>query len=95
MLFCILTPATLKLKLVPPPAVKVTLVPAQKMLSASELVNVGVGIGLTVFVIFDEVAEHPFALLTITFIIWPFVNKLVVYVAEALFCTLIPPILKS
>ena len=50
----------------PPPAVNVTLVPAQNVLSASELVSVGVGNGLTVFVIADDVAVHPLALVTIT-----------------------------
>ena len=44
----------------------VTLVPVQNVLSASELVKVGVGSALTVFVIPDDVAIHPFALVTIT-----------------------------
>ena len=73
----------------------ITLVPAQKILSASELVRVGVGTGFTVFVMLSEVAEHPLALLTTTLTTWPFVSKLVVYVVKAPFCWLIPPILKS
>ena len=42
-LFWILVPFILKLKLVPPPAVNVTDVPEQKILSASELESVGNG----------------------------------------------------
>jgi hypothetical protein len=56
---CTLVPFTLKLKLVPPPPVNVTLVPEQNVLSASELVSVGVGNKLTVFVIPDDVAVQP------------------------------------
>jgi len=42
-LFWMLVPFILKLKLVPPPAVNVTDVPEQKILSASELKSVGDG----------------------------------------------------
>ena len=42
-LFWTLVPFILKLKLVPPPAVNVTDVPEQKILSASELESVGEG----------------------------------------------------
>jgi hypothetical protein len=73
---------------VPPPAVNVTLVPMQNVLSASELVSVGVGSARTVLVIPVDVAEHPFAFVTITSTIWPVVSVLVVYVADAPFCTL-------
>ena len=54
------------------------LVPAQKTLSASELVSVGVGVGLTVFVIGPAVAMHPLAFVTITFTACPLVKVLVV-----------------
>jgi hypothetical protein len=63
--------------------VNVTLVPEQKVLSASELVNVGVGNELTVFIIPVEVAVHPLAFVTITSTNWPLVNVLVVYVVDA------------
>ena len=69
---------TLKLNLVPPPAVNVTLVPAHNILSASELVRVGTGSALTVFVIAAEVAVHPAAFVTITSITCPLVSVLVV-----------------
>ena len=64
---CTLTPSTLKLKFVPPPpAVNVTLVPAQNVLSGSELESVGTGSARTVFAIPAEVVLHPPALVTIT-----------------------------
>jgi len=74
--------------------VKVTLVPVQKILFASELVRVGTGKGFTVFVIPEEVDEQLLASVTITLTTWPFVRELVVYVVEAPFCTLTPATLK-
>src|SRR5664279_2057807 len=71
------------------------LVPAQKILSASELVRVGVGVGFTVFVIAAEGVVHPFAFVTITFTACPLVREVVVKVVNAPFCTLTPPTLKS
>jgi hypothetical protein len=58
--------------------VKVTFVPVQKILLLSELERVGTGRGLTVFVIEDDVAEHPFASVTMTETICPFTRELVV-----------------
>ena len=64
--------------MVPPPAVKVTEVPAQKVLSASLLDKVGVGKAFTVLVIPVLVAVHPAALVTITSTICPLVKAEVV-----------------
>ena len=58
------------------------LVPAQKILSASELIRVGVGVWFTVFVIAAEGAVHPLVLVTITLTACPLVSVFVVYVAE-------------
>jgi hypothetical protein len=94
---CTEDPPTLKLYVAPappPPAVKVTLVPVQKILFASELVSVGTGKAFTVLVIPAEVDEQLLASVTITLTTCPFVKELVVYVDEAPFCTLIPPTLK-
>jgi hypothetical protein len=62
--------------------VNVTLVPIQNVLSASELVNVGVGNELTVLFIPADVAEHPFELVTTTSTPCPFRRVLVVYVDD-------------
>ena len=75
---CTLVPPTLKLKFVPPVAVNVTLVPRQNTLSASELVSVGVGNVLTVFVIADDMAIQPLELVTITSTHCPVVSVLIV-----------------
>jgi hypothetical protein len=72
----------------------VTLVPPQKVLSASELVRTGVGKILTVLTIFVEVALQPLELVTITSTDCPLVNVVVVKVVDALFCTLKPSTLK-
>ena len=66
----------------------------QNVLSASELVSVGVGNELTVFVIPADVAEHPFEFVTITSTVCPLVSVLVVYAVDVPVCTLDPPTLK-
>jgi hypothetical protein len=79
---------------VPPPAVKVTEVPAQNVLSGSELVSVGVGRGFTVFMMLAEVAVHPAPVVTKTSTACPFVSVVVVNVFEAPDCTEEPATLK-
>ena len=63
----------------------VTLVPVQKTLSASELMRVGLGRGVTILDIPAEVPEQLPAFVTITSTICPFVSEVVVYVIEAPF----------
>jgi hypothetical protein len=53
-----------------------------------------VGKGFTKFCITEDVAVHPFEFVTITSTPCPFINVLLVYVADAPFCTLVPPTLK-
>jgi hypothetical protein len=79
---------------VPPPAVKVTEVPAQNVLSGSELVSVGEGRGFTVFIMLADVAVHPAAVVTTTSTACPFVRVVVANVFKAPDCTEDPATLK-
>ena len=57
---------------------KVILLPAQILLSASLLTMLAIGVGFTVVVMPELKAEHPKAFVTSTVTTWPFRSVLVV-----------------
>jgi hypothetical protein len=59
-----------------------------------DALTVNDGIGFTVLVMLFVVIEHPALLVTITSIVCPFDNEVVVKVGEEVFCVLVPFILK-